>query len=110
MKDTKEIKAFRTIAEGKWEGENKAAFAMVGKAIANNTVDSELYCEGDFDIMMSVIYDEISELIVRYSKNVEEMRHVSMGLNRLLTRLCYEKWAVKTGEDAPFVTLDGGLQ
>ena len=106
----KVIQSFRDQVEDRWSTGDRAAFGMVAQMCGKNTVSLELYCEGDFDVMTSAIMEEISEIIVQKSQDVEEMRHVSMGISRNLHRLCNEKWAARTGEPMHFVTLDGGLQ
>lgn len=108
--NSKVIENFRDQVENRWNGYDRAAFGMVAQMNGEHTVDIELYCEGSFDVMTSAIMEEISELIVRNSHDIEEMRHVSMGVSRNLHRLCNEKWAAKTGEPLHFATLDGGLQ
>ena len=108
--NSKEIETFRSMVEDKWDGPDRAAFGMVAKMNGERTVHLELYCEGNFDVMTSGIMEEISELIVRNSRDIEEMRHVSMGVSKNLHRLCNEKWAAKTGEPMHFAVLDGGLQ
>ena len=108
--ENKVIKSFRDQVEKKYDRKDRAAFGMVAQMNGERTVHMELYCEGNFDVMTSAIMEEISELIVRNSQDIEEMRHVSMGVSRNLHRLCNEKWAAKTGEPMHFAVLDGGLQ
>lgn len=108
--DNNVIKSFRDQVEGKYDAEDRAAFGMVAQMSGETTAHLELYCEGNFDVMTSGIMEEISELIVRNSQDIEEMRRVSMAISRNLHRLCNEKWAAKTGEPMHFAVLDGGLQ
>lgn len=108
--ESKVIENFRDQVENRWDGDDRAAFGMVAQMNGERTVHLELYCEGSFDVMTSAIMEEISELIVRNSQDIEEMRHVSMGVSRNLHRLCNEKWAAKAGESLHFAVLDGGLQ
>lgn len=108
--ETKAIKTFREQVEDRWNSDDRAAFAMVTQMKDETTAHMELYCEGNFDVMISAILEEIADLIVSNSEGIEEMRHVSMGISRDLHRLCNEKWATKTKKHLHFAVLDGGLQ
>ena len=95
------------MIKGQYDTDNSAAFHIHGERIDDSTLDMEVFCEGDFGIMCALIMDELAELIVRNSQDIEQMRSVSMDVRRMLTRYCNEKWSKKTGEPVHYAVADG---
>ena len=104
------IKAFRDLVENKWDEDDRAAFGMVAEILGGRTTNIELYCEGNFNVMITGIMEEISEIIVRSANNESEVQYVYDNLSNYLKSLCQKKWEAKNGNNAPFAELEGGVQ